>query len=332
MKTIRSIGIFLLAAALCAGFTGCVPLGRMVAERMEESIMDFKDASTFTAGNFTYAASDVRRVSVRWIDGSVTLKPGTGTLHADESGVLSAPQQMHWRIKDGTLEIMYCASGYIGRFPSDSKALTLEIPAGVDVTVNSLSAPVYGSALHVGALALTTLSGAVHLETVTAADIAVKSTSGAVGLTDVTAADLHLGSTSGAVGLTDVTAADLHLGSTSGRVDLAGETRADALHVGTVSGAVDAEQLEARTVDVSTVSGSVKLGLAAAADVDIDTTSGAVRLTVPTAIGATFRYKTVSGSLHCDDYRVKGGTSVFGEGGCTAAVSTVSGSLTVTDK
>lgn len=313
MKTIRSIGIFLLAAALCAGFTGCVPLGRMVAERMEESIMDYKDASTFTAGNFTYAASDVRRVSVRWIDGSVTLKPGTGTLHADESGVLSAPQQMHWRIKDGTLEIMYCASGYIGRFPSDSKALTLEIPAGVDVTVNSLSAPVYGSALHVGALALTTLSGAVHLETVTAADIAVKSTSGAVGLTDVTAADLHLG-------------------STSGRVDLAGETRADTLHVGTVSGAVDAEQLEARTVDVSTVSGSVKLGLAAAADVDIDTTSGAVRLTVPTAIGATFRYKTVSGSLHCDDYRVKDGTSVFGEGGCTAAVSTVSGSLTVTDK
>ena len=313
MKTIRSIGIFLLAAALCAGFTGCVPLGRMVAERMEESIMDYKDASTFTAGNFTYAASDVRRVSVRWLDGSVTLKPGTGTLHADESGVLSAPQQMHWRIKDGTLEIMYCASGYTGRFPSDSKALTLEIPAGVDVTVNSLSAPVYGSALHVGALALTTLSGAVHLETVAAADIAVKSTSGAVGLTDVTAADLHLG-------------------STSGRVDLAGETRADALHVGTVSGAVDAEQLEARTVDVSTVSGSVKLGLAAAADVDIDTTSGAVRLTVPTAIGATFRYKTVSGSLHCDDYRVKGGTSVFGEGGCTATVSTVSGSLTVTDR
>ena len=76
----------------------------------------------------------------------------------------------------------------------------------------------------------------------------------------------------------------------------------------------------------------VYAGLAAAADVDIDTTSGAVRLTVPTAIGATFRYKTVSGSLHCDDYRVKGGTSVFGEGGCTAAVSTVSGSLTVTDR
>lgn len=257
--------------------------------------MDYKDAMTFAAGNFTYAASEVRRVSVSWVGGSVKLEKGAGdTLRADESGMLSVPQQMHWRIKDGTLEIMYCASGYAGRFPLDAKALTLEIPAGADVTVRSVSAPVRGDALSVGDLTVSTVSGAI--------------------------------------GFADVTAADLRLGSTSGRIDLAGETRADALHADTVSGAVDAEQLAARTVDVSTVSGGVKLGLAAAADVDIDTTSGAVRLTVPTTIGATFCYKTVSGSLHCDDYRVKGGTSVFGEGGCTAAVSTVSGSLTVTDR
>lgn len=257
--------------------------------------MDYKDAMTFAAGNFTYAASEVRRVSVSWVGGSVKLEKGAGdTLRADESGMLSVPQQMHWRIKDGTLEIMYCASGYAGRFPLDAKALTLEIPAGADVTVRSVSAPVRGDTLSVGDLTVSTVSGAI--------------------------------------GLADVTAADLRFGSTSGRIDLAGETRADALHADTVSGAVDAEQLAARTVDVSTVSGGVKLGLAAAADVDIDTTSGAVRLTVPTTIGATFCYKTVSGSLHCDDYRVKGGTSVFGEGGCTAAVSTVSGSLTVTDR
>lgn len=295
MKTIRRIGLFLLAAVLCTFFSGCVPLGRMAVERMEESIMDYKDAMTFAAGNFTYAASEVRRVSVSWVGGSVKLEKGAGdTLRADESGMLSVPQQMHWRIKDGTLEIMYCASGYAGRFPLDAKALTLEIPAGADVTVSSVSAPVRGDALSFGDLTVSTVSGAI--------------------------------------GLADVTAADLRFGSTSGRIDLAGETRADALHADTVSGAVDAEQLAALTVDVSTVSGGVKLGLAAAADVDIDTTSGAVRLTVPTTIGATFRYKTVSGSLHCDDYRVKGGTSVFGEGGCTAAVSTVSGSLTVTDR
>lgn len=277
MKTIRRIGLFLLAAVLCTFFSGCVPLGRMAVERMEESIMDYKDAMTFAAGNFTYAASEVRRVSVSWVGGSVKLEKGAGdTLRADESGMLSVPQQMHWRIKDGTLEIMYCASGYAGRFPLDAKALTLEIPAGADVTVRSVSAPVRGDALSVGDLTVSTVSGAI--------------------------------------GLADVTAADLRFGSTSGRIDLAGETRADALHADTVSGAVDAEQL------------------AAAADVDIDTTSGAVRLTVPTTIGATFCYKTVSGILHCDDYRVKGGTSVFGEGGCTAAVSTVSGSLTVTDR
>ena len=299
----RKFGIFALAALLCCSLSGCMPFGGRVireaakdaAEELEESIMNYIDANSYTAGNFTYAAADVRAVTVSWVGGSVTLAEGAGeTLRAEESGTLTAAQQMHWRVKDGTLEIMYCASGYAGRFPLDAKALTLEIPAGADVTVSSVSAPVRGDALSVGDLTVSTVSGAI--------------------------------------GLADVTAADLRFGSTSGRIDLAGETRADALHADTVSGAVDAEQLAARTVDVSTVSGGVKLGLAAAADVDIDTTSGAVRLTVPTTIGATFRYKTVSGSLHCDDYRVKGGTSVFGEGGCTAAVSTVSGSLTVTDR
>lgn len=299
----RKFGIFALAALLCCSLSGCMPFGGRVireaakdaAEELEESIMNYIDANRYTAGNFTYAAADVRAVTVSWVGGSVTLAEGAGeTLRAEESGTLTAAQQMHWRIKDGTLEIMYCASGYAGRFPLDAKALTLEIPAGADVTVSSVSAPVRGDALSVGDLTVSTVSGTI--------------------------------------GLADVTAADLRLGSTSGRIDLAGETRADALHADTVSGTVDAEQLAARTVDVSTVSGGVKLGLAAAADVDIDTTSGAVRLTVPTTIGATFRYKTVSGSLHCDDYRVKGGTSVFGEGGCTATVSTVSGSLTVTDR
>lgn len=299
----RKFGIFALAALLCCSLSGCMPFGGRVireaakdaAEELEESIMNYIDANRYTAGNFTYAAADVRAVTVSWVGGSVTLAEGAGeTLRAEESGTLTAAQQMHWRIKDGALEIMYCASGYAGRFPLDAKALTLEIPAGADVTVSSVSAPVRGDALSVGDLTVSTVSGTI--------------------------------------GLADVTAADLRLGSTSGRIDLAGETRADALHADTVSGTVDAEQLAARTVDVSTVSGGVKLGLAAAADVDIDTTSGAVRLTVPTTIGATFRYKTVSGSLHCDDYRVKGGTSVFGEGGCTATVSTVSGSLTVTDR
>lgn len=157
MKTIRRIGLFLLAAVLCTFFSGCVPLGRMAVERMEESIMDYKDAMTFAAGNFTYAASEVRRVSVSWVGGSVKLEKGAGdTLRADESGMLSVPQQMHWRIKDGTLEIMYCASGYAGRFPLDAKALTLEIPAGADVTVRSVSAPVRGDALSFGDLTVST--------------------------------------------------------------------------------------------------------------------------------------------------------------------------------
>lgn len=295
MKTIRKIGILLLAAVLCCSLVGCMPLGRAIMESVEESVMDYMDAQDYTAGGFAYAAGDVNRVAVSWVGGSVTLVEGAGeTLHAAESGTLSTAQQMHWRIKDGKLEIMFCASGYIGRFPQNSKALTLEIPAGVDVTVDSVSAPIYGSALNVGELSLTTVSGAVHLDTVTAADIAVESTSGAV--------------------------------------SLEGETTAEETELHTVSGAVRAAAMRCTSVQTETVSGSVQLGLDNCAEADIATVSGAVRLTVPTAKGVTFRYSTVSGSLYCDDYRVKDDTCIFGGGACDARVSTVSGSLTVQDK
>ena len=257
--------------------------------------MDYMDAQDYTAGGFTYAAGDVNRVAVSWVGGSVTLVEGAGeTLHAAESGTLSTAQQMHWRIKDGKLEIMFCTSGYIGNFPQNSKALTLEIPAGADVTVDSVSAPVNGSALHVGALALTTVSGAVRLDTVTAADIAVESTSGAV--------------------------------------SLEGETTAEETALHTISGAVRAAALRCPEVRAETVSGSVQLSLDNCAEADVSTVSGDVRLTVPTAHGAAFRYSTVSGSLHCDDYRVKDDTCIFGGGACAVRVSTVSGSLTVQDK
>ena len=295
MKTIRKIGILLLAAVLCCSLVGCMPLGRAIMESVEESVMDYMDAQDYTAGGFAYAAGDVNRVAVSWVGGSVTLVEGAGeTLHAAESGTLSTAQQMHRRIKDGKLEIMFCASGYIGNFPQDSKALTLEIPAGADVTVDSVSAPINGSALHVGALALTTVSGAVHLDTVTAADIAVESTSGAV--------------------------------------SLEGETTAEETALHTISGAVRAALLHGTSVRAETVSGGVQLGLGNCAEADVSTVSGAVLLAVPTAHGATFRYSTVSGSLHCDDYRVKDDTCIFGGGACDARVSTVSGSLTVQDK
>ena len=295
MKTIRSIGILLLAAVLCGCLGGCMPLGRAILESVEESVMDYMDAQDYTAGGFTYAAGEVNRVVVSWVGGSVTLVEGRSeTLHAAESGTLSTAQQMHRRIRDGKLEIMYCASGYIGRFPQNSKALTLEIPAGVDVTVDSVSAPIYGSALSVGELSLTTVSGAVHLETVTAAEIDVESTSGAV--------------------------------------SLEGETTAEETELHTVSGAVRAAALRCTSVQTETVSGSVQLTLDNCAEADIATVSGAVRLTVPTAKGVTFRYSTVSGSLYCDDYRVKDDTCIFGGGACDARVSTVSGSLTVQDK
>ena len=73
MKTIRKIGILLLAAVLCCSLVGCMPLGRAILESVEESVMDYMDAQDYTAGGFAYAAGDVNRVAVSWV-GGVSLK------------------------------------------------------------------------------------------------------------------------------------------------------------------------------------------------------------------------------------------------------------------
>ena len=279
----KKIGLLLLAATLGVVFAGCTEIGkailkngiRQAAQHAAESVMEYVGAETYTAGNFTYAAADVRAVAVSWVGGSVTLAAGTGdVLHAAENGTLTDAQQMRWRIKDGVLEIMYCASGYAGLFPPQSKQLTLEIPAGAAVTVDSVSASVRGTAL--------------------------------------TAGDIGLSTVSGSVSLTD--------------------TAAEKIRLGSVSGAVGGAGLTCDAANVETVSGSVRLGLSACGAADINTVSGSVRLSVPTALGATFRYETVSGNLHCDDYRVTGDRCIYGNGNCAVSVETVSGGFTLTDQ
>ncbi len=296
----RKFGIFALAALLCCSLSGCMPFGGRVireaakdaAEELEESIMNYIDANSYTAGNFTYAAADVRAVTVSWVGGSVTLAEGAGeTLRAEESGTLTAAQQMHWRVKDGVLEIMYCASGYLGIFPPNAKKLTLEVPAGADITVDCVSASIDGSALHAGKLSLATVSGAVTLAGAAAKEIKLHTTSGAVRLT--------------------------------------GEITAEEATFETVSGAVYVEGLHCTEADVSSVSGDVTLDLAACGKADIATVSGNVKLTVPKESGATFRYGTVSGKLRCEDYRVHGSENIIGDGACKVSVETVSGGLTV---
>ena len=104
----------------------------------------YPDAGKYSAGNFEYKASDVSSIEINWISEDVTVKQSDQkTLSVkEENRGLNNRQKMHWRLDGDKLIIQYCKSGYKGRFPGKTKKLTIEVPAGIDLAINTVSGDV----------------------------------------------------------------------------------------------------------------------------------------------------------------------------------------------
>lgn len=246
----------------------------------------------YNAGAFTYAADQVEKVEVNWVSGSVTLKESKeNTLSVSETGSLSEKQQLHWLLEDGVLYIRFCASGYVGAFPPNSKDLTVELPAGVTLTVDSVSGSIEVGSHTLEEAELSTVSGSIRGKGIEAKEIQLKSISGSIRLDSLKAQE------------------EVQLESTSG--------------------SIETETLEAPEIEVDTVSGSVRLGLKGCKKAVLDSTSGSLYVKLLEGQGVAVTYKSTSGKFHADSYRVEQGRMLFGDGSCTLKARTVSGSLTV---
>ena len=87
--------------------------------------------------------------------------------------------------------------------------------------------------------------------------------------------------------------------------------------------------MEAPEIEVDTVSGAVRLGLKGCKKAVLDSTSGSLYVKLLEGQGVAVTYKSTSGKLHADSYRMEQGRMLFGDGSCTLKARTVSGSLTV---
>jgi hypothetical protein len=161
----------------------------------------------------------------------------------------------------------------------DPSVLNIHLPAGVSLTVKTVSAPINVRGLKGGTLVLTSVSGRVHVE--------------ASGTT------LHANSVSGNI---DVQGHfdDSHLETVSG--DILVPMLGSTVSLQTVSGDMRAAGGPFRKMSVSTVSGDVELNGDVSTDgvIDIDSMSGDVRLDMPTSLSARIRASTFSGSIRSD--------------------------------
>lgn len=273
----------------------------------------YSHAEQYSAGNFTYNSKEISRVELNWDSGSVEISESDKeTLSVSESGSnLSDAKKLHYWQDGSVLRIQFCKSGFAGTFPLGSKKLRLEIPAGIELVVKSVSAPVNLGEHSLRSLELNSTSGSVRTGNIrTAGDLFINTTSGSVDT-----ANLAVDGT-------------LTLHSTSGTVQT-GRSAASNVRLKTTSGSIRADVLECTTVTANSTSGTIRLGLKECESASIDGTSGAVTMNFVDGLGASVGFRSTSGRFKCSDYGVSDGRYIFGDGRCKLDVHTISGSLTV---
>ncbi len=185
-----------VGAVFCLSFVGCKPSA-------ERSFRYYDNAAAYVAGEFTCDSAAVKRVEIDWIGGNVEMEQsGSGkTAVFEEGDELSEEKRLHTYLNDGVLRVKYCRSGCLGKIDETQKNLQVEIPKGVDVEINGVSANVYLGMIEIGNLSIKTDTGSVEAESIRCQRAEIETESGYIGVGALTADGLELGSASGEIHL-----------------------------------------------------------------------------------------------------------------------------------
>lgn len=223
----------------------------------------YQDARKYKAGNFAYSAADIESVQINWVGADIkVIQKDGGTLHVKESDRgLNNSQKMHWSIENGTLVIQYTKSGYRGRIPGHTKDLTVEVPAGIDLEINSVSGDIKleGSQQY-GKVDINSVSGNVEAGSIAASKAELTTISGECKIGSLSMDKIDIKTTSGDIraGIADCSKADLH--TVSGDVELFSFPSGGAeIKYASASGSLDAQGYESKDKVVTIGAGTCKV-------------------------------------------------------------------------
>ena len=249
-----------------------------------EASSNAADTQLSTASNAVQiAASDIHKIEVEWLSGSVTVQRTDGdSIAFSEDYQSNEKYRLRYSVQNGVLHIQFCQSGVALSIPK--KALTLSLPDQL-----------------YSALELSVGSAKLELSDVRANELELESISGDMTLARIEATDLQIDTTSGSIRGQSLTVSSLELSSISGAAELEGSF--DSVDTDTTSGSVSLTAASLpREIDVSTISGSVTLTLPkdSAFRYEFDTLSGRLNNSLPNAVSgseAAVKIETTSGSL-----------------------------------
>lgn len=272
----------------------------------------YPNADLYIPGGFTYSAADVDAVEICWRTGSVALvQSGDAELSVSESGKnLASDAQMRHYLDGRTLRIQFCQSGASVHVKGADKALTVELPKGIDLSVYNTAADIRAESLEQRSVFAASFSGNLTLGAVAGGSVEISSSSGKISIDRAEADALKLDSASGSV--------EVRYAALSGELSCV-----------SVSGALNFGGVSAGSANIATTSGGVEIGALDCPNTNISTTSGRLRLALPEN-GARLAFSTVSGGLKTAlPYETVGDLRVFGDGGSDISVSSVSGNVEI---
>ncbi len=273
----------------------------------------------YSVGDASISADEIDSISVKWIAGNVDVKfvaAETISISEESSYEISKDMQMHYRVNDGVLEIMYGRSrniffGFWGR--DYSKDLTIELPVSMNndlknMIIDSVSANV-----------------SVDGQPVSPDGMYIDSAPSSLG-------KLIINSVSGNVNVDCLIAStSIDIQTVSGRVNIVG-TETKKINAGTVSGYVNFNG-KADDIIFESVSGGLLLQIPTFNSFKADTTSGEVKIIFDFSgiSGFTTNFDSISGTFKSDyPTTVSGSRYTNGDGSALIDFDSVSGGLTIT--
>ena len=203
-KSLSALLILALLLALCAGCTIHINPSAGITTNDSFHYSTYDNAADYTAGRFTYQAEDIRAVRVYWVAGSIDLieKNSAELSVSDSADDRSQEAQLHSLLRDGILTIHYCASDYRGEMQSEWKQLTLEIPSGIELTIENVSGNIEVDTANVKTVSLNSVSGNFDWERLTVDQLTADTVSGDLDFEFISCREAALNTISGETDLT----------------------------------------------------------------------------------------------------------------------------------
>ncbi len=276
----KKIFVVLCLLVMALTFTGCSGVIRMHS---------YKNSEKYSVGNKEYSG-EIKKLNIDWYVGRVKIVISDKISISENSNDLKDKQKVHSYFEDGVLDVKFWESGYSAKINDADKHVTIEIPNGVDISINSISALITTDDIENNNIDIKTVSGNIDISSLVSKSVNIYSVSGSITIDKVVC---------------------------------------DKLEMESVSGGIETLDTTTKNIKVNTVSGKIYVSLRDFIDADFDSVSAKVNVKLLDELGMMIKFKTTSGELIVDNenisFKIVDKKYKIGDGSRNLDVKTTSG-------